>query len=356
MNSNIKKENIYYIGEQLENQKIGGVKARGDIEVILRKRYPVYHNIKLASPSSFLKKIKFILDKNTICSIYKFLKINSNKYFIIQYPFPYHKVINFFLKKFCNRNKVIFFVHDIPSIQFGKQDRIDKEMKFLSKSDYLIIHNKNMEELLLNYGVKSNYIKLDLFDYLLPKIPKTNSYYGYDIVFAGNLKKSLFLEKIPTHLTKVQYILYGIGVTKQMKKNKNIHYKGSYPVDEIPYKLNGSFGLIWDGASIDTCQGPFGQYEKYNNPHKLSLYISCGMPVVVWSSAAVASFVKKYNIGITIDNFAQIEPMISQMSSTEYDEMKRNILILQKKIISGYYTNKSLDMLEKKITYLYDKE
>ena len=54
------------------------------------------------------------------------------------------------------------------------------------------------------------------------------------------------------------------------KVNKVITFTGIF--DELKYKatykMEGSFGLVWDGTSKDTCIGGFGEYLKFNNPHK----------------------------------------------------------------------------------------
>ena len=50
--------------------------------------------------------------------------------------------------------------------------------------------------------------------------------------------------------------------------------------------MEGSFGLVWDGISVETCAGVYGEYLKVNNPHKTSLYLASGIPVIIWKEAA----------------------------------------------------------------------
>ena len=56
---------------------------------------------------------------------------------------------------------------------------------------------------------------------------------------------------------------------------------GSFLPDELPSALEGSFGLVWDGDSSKTCSGVFGEYLRYNNSHKASLYLASGFPIIV---------------------------------------------------------------------------
>jgi len=340
---------IYYIGEHLKKENIGGVKARTDVETIMNKRYQLYQSIDMYRPHTFLGKVAFILQPHSIETLIK-LSEGERGVVITQYPFPYNKLFNRLLYKFLDKNDKVLFIHDIPSIQFGKPSEIKKEMDFINSSKLLIVHNQKMEDLLCSYGINVKCLKLGLFDYLLEKTPNQKEYYfGNDIVFAGNLAKSKFLEKLPDSGLQLNFNLYGIGLAETLKQEECIHWKGSYDVNEIPYKLAGSFGLIWDGDSLETCTGHFGEYQKYNNPHKLSLYIVAGLPVIVWSKAAVAELVKKYQIGFTVDSLFDCKRIIDNLTDKDYNRYKSNIKELQEKVINGYFTNQVFDNLEKEL-------
>ena len=34
-------------------------------------------------------------------------------------------------------------------------------------------------------------------------------------------------------------------------------------------------------------------YLRINNPHKTSLYLACGIPIITWNKAAIAQYVRK---------------------------------------------------------------
>lgn len=110
--------------------------------------------------------------------------------------------------------------------------------------------------------------------------------------------------------------------------------------------------MIWDGNSLKMCEGLYGEYLKYNNPHKLSLYIVSGLPIIVWNKAAIADYIIENNLGITISSLEEIEEKISNITEKEYKIMKENVLKLQEKIKKGevlkQILNKILEEGEKK--------
>lgn len=80
--------------------------------------------------------------------------------------------------------------------------------------------------------------------------------------------------------SKLQINAYG-NHFDQSKAEKALCYKGSFHPDVLPGILEGDFGLVWDGISAQSCIGNTGEYLKYNDPHKTSLYIASGIPVIV---------------------------------------------------------------------------
>lgn len=129
----------------------------------------------------------------------------------------------------------------------------------------------------------------------------------------------------------------------------NIEYHGSFPVDEIPMMLDRGFGLVWDGDSIYGCQGQSGQYLRYNNPHKLSLYLSSGLPVVIWREAAEAKFVEENGVGILVDDLRDLQMIISRLSAEEWNDFIRNVRNVSKKLCNGFYASSSIQIATRMI-------
>ena len=124
-------------------------------------------------------------------------------------------------------------------------------------------------------------------------------------------------------------------------------YMGSYPPDILPQYLNQGFGLIWDGNSTESCAGVIGNYLKYNNPHKCSLYLASGIPVIVWKKAALADFINIHNAGILVESLEEIPEKIQNLSEKEYIQMKNNAEKISLKLKDGYFLKKAIRTAEK---------
>ena len=134
--------------------------------------------------------------------------------------------------------------------------------------------------------------------------------------------------------------MYGPNYTGQA--GGNICYHGSFPPAELPYELEGNFGLVWDGISVDTCAGVYGEYLKVNNPHKTSLYLASGIPVIIWKEAALAEFVEQERVGITISSLYEIKDIFEKLTEDEYADMLQHAKLISKRLTSGFYTKQAI--------------
>ena len=114
--------------------------------------------------------------------------------------------------------------------------------------------------------------------------------------------------------------------------------------------IDGSWGLVWDGDSIDTCSGLLGKYLRYNAPHKCSLYIAAHLPLIVWEESAMAPFVRENGIGICVKSIGEIKDRISKISDDEYTEMQRKLEILSKRLDSGEQMKSAIRKVSGEIT------
>ena len=166
----------------------------------------------------------------------------------------------------------------------------------------------------------------------------------------GDVYKRQILDNI--HNKNLVVNLYG-NYFDESQTNDRLVYKGSFPPEKLPSCIEGDFGLVWDGSEAYTCAGNTGEYLKYNNPHKTSLYLSSGLPVIVWTEAAIADFVVKNKVGITVSSLFDLEEAISQVTKEEYVIMCQNAKGIAEKLRNGYYFYKALD---KGISQLEPKE
>ena len=61
------------------------------------------------------------------------------------------------------------------------------------------------------------------------------------------------------------------------------------------------------------------------------------MTVIVWDKTAIAKFVKRYNVGLTISNLNNIDKLIESVSSQQYEALQKNVTRIAKKMRKGYY-------------------
>lgn len=135
----------------------------------------------------------------------------------------------------------------------------------------------------------------------------------------------------------LQVNLYGVALDEE-RLAVNGHYKGSFSPERLIENIKG----VWDGDSIDGCRGMTGQYLKFNNPHKTSLFIVAELPIITWREAAVADFILNHNICIVVNDLSNITSVINNVSSEQYQEMKANINVLASELREGAFTKRAI--------------
>ncbi len=320
-----------------------GTKAMRDSETILLEKrgfqtftFCFYKN-KTGTINRFKKELQFL----------KFLKLEKNSILVMQHPLyigtRYLKLLK--VIKRLKKIRVCFLIHDLESLRnmlpayhnlFQQLDQLMYET-----GDVFIAHNEKMAAYLIKQGIPADkMVVLGLFDYLTaPGKYIGNRSAEKGIVIAGNLdpEKSGYLYQLTEKHCSRQLIFYGTNFSQNRMSTANYCYKGAFPPDELPYELRGAYGLVWDGDEVQTCAGSMGNYLRYNNPHKVSLYIAAELPVIIWRHAALADFVSANHIGILIDSLDEIDDKLSKIETTEYERMKEHVKALAGKVRSGGY-------------------
>ena len=253
--------NYSFIQERSDIGKHAGSKARQDIDVVFEQ---MIRNVAFSYSehrfSSFFEKICYVLSPHNISKFIELSQVKDKRLFI-QYPFYSNIILRKLLFRLFLYNDVCLLVHDVDSLREFGQDDIRHEIEVFNTCKILIVHNKRMADALNKIGVHTPMLTLDLFDYLRPAIDHPTRTYRHEIAFAGNLAKSTFLCHDLDKLG-VDFFVYGINFNREKIHSKNVTYKGSFTSEEIPARLEGSFGLIWDGDSIDSCSSTFGEYTR----------------------------------------------------------------------------------------------
>lgn len=278
-----------------------------------------------------------------------FAGIKKGSLVVIQYPLlSINNVFGAFFINVLRLKKVSFFcvIHDIESLRTGGKDAalIRKEISNLNYYDTVIAHNPSMLQWLKEQGVTTKMVPLMLFDYLV-NVPETavpRRTAERKIVFAGNLSKSNFIYDIKD--INWHFNVYGPNFKPEQSRNGNLVWQGQFSAEEIVSKMDGSFGLIWDGEKADTFDEVLGNYLKYNNPHKCSLYLAAGLPVIVPRQSAIASFVQANNLGLLIDSLYDLNSVV--LDDVTYEAMRQNVLKVREQVIKGAYLQRALQEAE----------
>lgn len=261
----------------------------------------------------------------------------GQKILFVQYPAYNSKIINIASK--LPTITIIGFVHDLESLRV-KNISESNEYKRFNDFDGLIVLTNQMKQWFIKRGYKGRIVTIDMWDYLMKEFSVHDKEFN-TIAFAGNLNKSAFIDKLKNLNTS--FSLYGKCDEKRKEQivAKNVRYRGMFLPDELPYKINDGWGLVWDGDSIKCCSGDYGEYLKYNIPHKTALYLASGVPVFVWKEAAISDFIHTKGIGFLIESLDEIDNIISKVSSEEYNEMCYNVKKVRKEIITGEHIKKA---------------
>lgn len=354
----------FQIAEHTPGFHFAGSKAPADVERILSdesfEALEILMSTEMEGPlGKVMRQIRFSRDWKRAVK-----RIENDSLLFIQFPFHHpqltrEKALNEI--KYEKNVKIIGLVHDIEELRgYRNNDYYRHEFEFmLEMADVLIVHNDKMKDFLVSRGFDSDHIVvLGTFDYLvgdreeIGKLLDRKPAFERSLSLAGNLdpaKSGYMAELCKTE--KVDINLYGTNFDQELKKNPVIHYHGVFSPEELPGKISSGFGLVWDGDSIESCQGPAGNYLRYNNPHKLSLYLAAGLPVFIWREAAEAALVKENNLGFTVSSVREAEEILNKISESEYNELVQSVKAVEKKILNGGYTRtalcRAMDILKK---------
>ena len=349
----------YYLKEEFlhdNNVKNAGNKARNDVEEIVKREG--YQALVLSVDNWYeMSTLKAQLHKaNSIGQALNQLKQGDE--LLIQFPMLHHSFFTTHHVKKAQKKgvKVHFIIHDLEALRYVNVENFPlkhkiriqvQESGLLGAADGIIAHNPIMKSVLVDKGIAENKIvSLGIFDYLIPNFQeKTGLTKNLPIIVAGNLaqEKAGYLYQLPA---RPAYNLYGVGFDEN-RALANETYFGSFLPDELPVALEGGFGLVWDGDSAETCSGVFGEYLRYNNSHKASLYLAAGFPLVVWKQSALSHFVLENGCGIAVESLHDLSQTIEQLDDKDYQDLLVNAKRIGQKIRNGSYLTNALNKIVK---------
>lgn len=348
---------IYYLPRDYKFKRINdaGSKARMDIERILD-----HSGYIPAGKYKTISKNRIIHFIQTIAIVIRMLTyIKKRDILILQYPVKYYRILCF-LTHF-RKAKVITIIHDLQCFR-NKSNSVEKEIYIMNLSDAIICHNPTMNKWLLNNGYKGYNKKtileaLQAFDFLSESVSPTrqDTWPTHKVVYAGQLarKKNKFLYEVGEYINNYTLNVYGKGFDhSEATCPDKFEIKGFMLPDKLISCAEGDFGLVWDGGNIDCCDGNWGEYLKINAPHKVSLYIRCGLPIIIWREAAMAQFVSENGIGICIDSLRDINNIYKDITKDEYERMCNNVQKISKQLSEGWYCKTAVEKVCSQLTDL----
>ena len=352
----------YYIKEIQTSegvQKTAGIKARDDADFIFKKSGMEELVVESSIMGRGSKKLAARCISHITVNITwkKALKrLNKGDKIFVQFPCVEHSIfLSNTLKKMKKKGvEIVLLIHDLELLRMAKRTDVSfakkvrlyiEEKNTLLYATKIIAHNEHMRRFLSEIGIEDDrIIVLEIFDYLIPNLSEESlqnnkTRLNDPIIVAGNLRrhKAEYVYHLPA---APKFNLYGVGY--EDKEQSNVCYKGAFDPNDLIYVMEGSFGLVWDGQSADTCTGVYGDYLKINNPHKTSLYLAAGKPIIIWKEAALAGFVEENHCGILVDSLIEINETIRKMSNEEYRQMQCSAQQIGKRIRKGFYLMKAI--------------
>ncbi len=349
----------YFLKEEFlkdSGARNAGNKARNDVEEIVKREG--YQPLLLTVEDWYQMGTVKAQQHKAKALAQAFSQLKSGDQLLIQFPMLHHSFFTTRLVRKIQRRgvQVYFIIHDLEALRYANLDTVPlkhkirvhlQESSLLKVADGVIAHNPIMKSVLVEKGIPEHkLVSLEIFDYLIPNYQEKDGLSkDQPIIVAGNLaqEKAGYLYQLPA---RPAYNLYGVGFDES-RALANETYFGSFLPDELPAALEGGFGLVWDGDSVETCSGVFGEYLRYNNSHKASLYLASGFPLVVWKQSALSHFVLEKNCGVAVESLHDLKNTIEDLSDADYQILVEKSKYIGKKIRDGFYLTSALNKLSK---------
>lgn len=330
-----------WITSIVEGSSVDSVsKARGDVaeiaeEISFRKLYIYRYIDEQESHQSLLSRIDGITAGVAAGDL-------------IVYQYPSYNQFNFeqtFVGRLKQRGaRIALLIHDSELL---RDNSFLKEIALFNQADMLITHGEKMELKLKSFGITTAMVSKELFDYripaeqvsLEPSLKKT-------MVFAGNVQKSVFLKEWHCQ-TRVQVF----GSKGAFVLGKNVEYMGVYSQFELLRLMpKNCFGIAWDNNLPQG--GKYREYTQYNAPHKISLYLALGLPVIVWRNSAISESILQYKLGYVIDSLEEVDLLMERLTCDELTQLKQRVNKFSDLLKEGIFTKKALIQVEQELLFM----
>ncbi|WP_156139716.1 hypothetical protein [Sphingomonas sp. 35-24ZXX] len=299
----------------------GGSKARSDVTRILQK-FGV-GRLKIGG-----KNFASAAFRAFIIILFSFFHPKST--IVAHFPI-YNKSAQILVRLMRYRHKLILLVHDIDQ---ARQVMPTQDISDLRYASGVMVSGRldKIAEYEENFPLRRSY--LTAWDYLIDITVPTVLPTANKILFAGSLDQDKSAWIYDTRRT-VGLVLSGQGFDRHAGLPVD-DFIGSFNPEQPKFSMEIGWGLVWDGCSIDGLAGPTGTYQRFNQPHKYSLYIAVGLPIICNTHAAIAQTVSDLGLGICVESLRDIPSSISALSEDERMRMIINVRKVRSFLINGH--------------------
>lgn len=267
-------------------------------------------------------------------------KVRPDDVVLLQHPIV-GRLEKRLIPRLCKKCRTLALVHDLDIIRNQENLEYD-DLTFLSHFDVIISQNDKMLDYVATNIPRAQNVSIDLFDYLTTRdAPVTWSASPERLYIIGNLNpyKAGYLYAIQG----VSLPIWAYGPNCETGKlPAGVTWKGVLDMHNPAFGAVDGFGVVWDGVSAEGLEGVWGRYLVYNTPHKLSMYMMLGMPVIVPSDSAVARFVVDSGIGFAVGSIHEADALVASLSPAAWETLKQNVLAARRGIMGGGYTRRAL--------------
>lgn len=230
--------------------------------------------------------------------------------------------------------RLIIFVQDIQYLMFDSAEVIlDWEIAILNKADALILPSPDMYRFLRENGLEEKEVVYQTIWDMPSNACFTAHSCQRQLLFTGNYNRFPFLENYYGR-TPIIHFDHDQPVRQDDASYKR---KGYFDSEQLMYELSkGGFGLIWSDEKY------FQRYYSINQPYKIGTYLAAGIPVIVRKGCVHEEFIVQKGIGFAVASLEEADRIVQTISEEDYRKLYTNIQNIQKLLLDGAYTRKTL--------------
>jgi hypothetical protein len=259
---------------------------------------------------------------------------------VIAVQYPLGRGNDLLLSLAVRRAASVALVHDLESLRVT--EFAAREAKNLAPYDALIVHSAAMRAYVDQLPpADSASVVLGPFDYLTDvPLPPTTDRPG-KVYVIGHLRADKIGYLRGTDRLALPVELFGPGLAADDTELQS-RWRGVLPPHAPRLEARNGFGLVWDGPSGRGLEDTFGEYLRYNSPHKFSLYMALGIPVIVSEDSALAPFVRTHGIGYAVSSVAAGVETAANCTPGDWAAMIEAVAGVRESIVSGGRTRRAI--------------